>query len=83
MLQSVQTENSQDRTNQTGRGYQMKKIVIVDAVSAGYNYVEDVWRRGTAVHTPFPDRCTAAEHEGRSNRDKSGQISTVLLALLI
>lgn len=24
----------------------MKKIVIVDAVSTGYNYVEDVWRRG-------------------------------------
>jgi hypothetical protein len=58
----------------------MKKIVIVDAVSTGYNYVEDVWRGGTAVYQPFPDRLTAAVHGRRSYGNKTCKIGTFSLA---
>lgn len=28
------------------RGSEMRNIVIVDGLSTGYNYIEDVYRRG-------------------------------------
>lgn len=35
-----------DKRDVMTRGSEMRNILIVDALSTGYNYIEDVYRRG-------------------------------------